>query len=161
MSPASTDRMRILLAAAAACAALLAGCVMSPTQPGATELHPQVADTERAFAKTMADRDHAAFATFLSAETVFFTGPKPLHGRRQVADGWKRFYESAAAPFSWEPDQVEVLESGTLALSSGPVRDPSGKLIATFTSIWRLEAPGIWRIIFDKGNTACDCAKAP
>jgi ketosteroid isomerase-like protein len=125
------------------------------------DLQRQVADTERAFAKTMADRDHAAFVTFLSAETVFFTGPKPLHGRQDVADAWKRFYERPEAPFSWEPEQVEVLDSGTLALSSGPVRDPKGKLIATFTSIWRLEAPGVWRIIFDKGNEVCDCSKAP
>ena len=29
----------------------------------------------------MADRDHAAFATFISEEAVFFTGPKPLHGK--------------------------------------------------------------------------------
>ena len=47
------------------------------------------------------------------------------------------------------------------ASSSGPVFDPSGKQIATFSSIWRLEAPGVWRIIFDKGNDVCDCAKAP
>ena len=161
MSTASKDRKRIFFVAMAGCMALLAGCGMTPTRPNVAELQRQVADTERAFAKTMASRDHAAFATFLSAETIFFTGPKPLHGSQQVADGWKRFYEGAAAPFSWEPEQVEVLESGTLALSSGPVRDPSGKLIATFTSIWRLEAPGVWRIIFDKGNTACDCAKAP
>ena len=34
-----------------------------------------------------------------------------------------------------------------------------GKPVATFTSIWRLEAPGTWRIVFDKGNDVCDCAK--
>jgi hypothetical protein len=50
---------------------------------------------------------------------------------------------------------VEVLGSGTLALSTGPVRDPSGKLIGTFTSIWRQDAPGVWRIVFDKGNPVC------
>ena len=158
---ASTHRKRSFLAVAATCAILLSGCAMTPERPSGAELQRQVADTERAFAKTMATRDHAAFTTFLSAEAVFFTGPKPLHGKQQVADAWKRFYEGSAAPFSWEPAEVEVLESGTLALSSGPVRDPSGKLIATFTSIWRLEAPGVWRIIFDKGNAACDCAKAP
>jgi len=38
------------------------------------------------------------------------------------------------------------------------VRDRNGKQIATFSSIWRLEAPGTWRIIFDKGEAACDCA---
>jgi len=72
-----------------------------------------------------------------------------------VADWWKRYYEGPDAPFSWEPEDVEVLDSGTLALSSGPVRDAKGALIATFTSIWRLEDSGKWRIIFDKGNQAC------
>jgi hypothetical protein len=51
--------------------------------------------------------------------------------------------------------QVEDTERA-FALSSGPVNNPEGKLIATFTSIWRMEASGNWRIIFDKGNRACD-----
>jgi hypothetical protein len=75
--------------------------------------------------------------------------------KRQVADWWKRYYEGPDAPFSWQPEDVEVLDSGTLAISSGPVRDPKGALIATFTSIWRLEDTGTWRIIFDKGNQVC------
>ena len=54
-----------------------------------------------------------------------------------------------------------MLDAGDLALSTGPVRNAAGKLIATFTSIWRQESPGVWRIVFDKGNEVCDCAKAP
>jgi hypothetical protein len=50
-----------------------------------------------------------------------------------------------------------VLDSGTLALSSGPVRDRAGKLVGTFTSVWRLESPATWRIILDKGDDACEC----
>lgn len=142
-------------------ASLVAGCAVSPPRSNAADLAKQVADTERAFARTMADRDHAAFVKFLSSETIFFTSTKALHGRQEVADFWKRFYEKPDAPFSWKPEQVEVLESGTLALSSGPVYDAAGKQFATFTSIWRLEAPGVWRIIFDKGNDVCDCPKAP
>lgn len=128
--------------------------------PALQELKQQVLDTERAFARSMADRDHAAFVTYLADETVFFSGPAPLRGKQQVGDSWKRFFEKPAAPFSWEPETVEVLDSGTLALSSGPVRDPAGKLVAHFTSIWRLEAPGKWRIVFDKGCDVCEaCAK--
>ena len=41
---------------------------------------------------------------------------------------------------------------GTLALSTGPVRNPAGQPIARFNSIWRQEAPGVWRIVFDKGQ---------
>ena len=124
-------------------------------------LRDQVMSTERAFAKTMADRDHAAFARFLADEAVFFGGKGPLRGKQAVADAWKPFYEKPAAPFSWEPDQVEVLASGTLALSTGPVRDPSGKLVGRFNSIWRQESAGVWRIVFDKGEDVCDCKAKP
>lgn len=124
----------------------------SPKKVDLQVLQQQVFQTERAFAKTMADRDHAAFTVFLSEETVFFSGPVPLRGKAAVAAWWKRYYEKPEAPFSWEPDRVEVLDSGKLALSTGSVRDPGGKLTGSFTSIWRQEKPGVWRIVFDKGN---------
>ena len=128
-------------------------CAAPPAPPDNAGLKRQVIETERAFAHTMAIRDHAAF---VSAEAVFFSGNKPLRGRQEVAGRWKAYFEKPDAPFSWEPETVEVLDSGTLALSTGPVRDPAGKIVGTFTSIWRLEAPGKWRIVFDKGNPVCD-----
>lgn len=141
--------------------ALVAGCASPP--PAALvrgeEARAQVMATERAFAKTMADRDLKAFGSFLAEETVFFSGPKPLHGKQAVIDFWARFYNGPKAPFSWEPDNVEVLEGGTLAHSSGPVYAPDGKLGSRFNSIWRQEAPGVWRIVFDKGSPVCDCEK--
>jgi ketosteroid isomerase-like protein len=124
------------------------------------ELKDQVRRTEIAFAKTMADRNHSAFTSFLSNEAVFFSGDGALRGATQVSAGWKRFFDGAAAPFSWEPDQVEVLDSGSLAMSSGPVRDPSGKRIGTFNSVWRREADGKWKIVLDKGCPPCDCGPA-
>jgi ketosteroid isomerase-like protein len=149
------------LAFAGACAVLLAACAAQPPRASTAELQRQVADTERAFAKSMADRDFAAFTSFLAQDTVFFTGPSPLRGKEAVAAVWKRFYEKPEPPFAWEPQTVEVLDAGDLAISTGPVRNAAGRLIATFTSIWRQESPGVWRIVFDKGNEVCDCAKAP
>jgi len=135
---------------------------LSPVALAATneELKEQVRKAETAFAKTMADRDHAAFASFLADEAVFFGGRKVLRGKAAVAEGWKPMYEGPAAPFSWAPDEVEVLDSGTLAQSSGAVRDPSGKRTGTFNSIWRKEKDGLWKIVFDKGCPPCDCAAA-
>lgn len=144
----------VLLALAAAMA-----CGSAFAAPSNAELKQQVADTERAFAATMAKRDHAAFVGFLSDEAVFYNGPRVLRGKETVAAEWKALYEKPEAPFSWEPDQVEVLDSGTLAHSSGPVRDPQGKIISRFNSVWRQEAPGKWRIVFDKGERVCDCKK--
>jgi len=59
------------------------------------DLKEQVRKTEIAFAKTMADRDHAAFTSFLADETVFF-GAKVLRGAKAVADQWKSFYRRSA-----------------------------------------------------------------
>jgi ketosteroid isomerase-like protein len=140
-------------------AALLAMPFAQAQVPSNAELKQQVADTELAFAATMAKRDHAAFVSFLADETVFYSGPKPLRGKEAVAQFWKKFYDKPEAPFSWAPDDVEVLDSGTLAHSSGPVHDPKGKLIGRFNSVWRLEGPGKWRIVFDKGEQICDCKK--
>jgi ketosteroid isomerase-like protein len=121
------------------------------------ELQSQVRGTERAFAKAMATRDHAAFASFLSEETIFSGSSRVLRGKREVTEGWRPFFEGPQAPFSWEPDRVEVLDSGTLALSTGPVRDPAGKRIGTFSSVWRREGDGHWRIVLDNGCPPCSC----
>jgi ketosteroid isomerase-like protein len=149
-----------------AAVALAAGCASAPwqtTAEGASEASAkarEVADTERAFAKTMAERNFAAFNSFLANEAVFFSGPEPRRGKQAVAQWWQRYYQQPKAPFSWEPDRVEVLDSGNLALSTGPVRNAEGKLIARFSSIWRLEAPHTWRIVFDQGCEVCaECAK--
>ena len=142
-----------------------AGCTAMPTTPAAPPkadialARQQVMATERAFARTMADRNLQAFSGFLSEEAVFFSGPTPLRGKAAVTAFWARFYQQPQAPFSWDPDEVEVLDSGTLALSSGPVKNPEGVVFARFTSIWRLEAPGQWRIVFDRGNPVAQPAK--
>ncbi len=123
-----------------------------------SSLTEKVRRTEMAFAKTMADRDHAAFRSFLSEEAIFVGADRVLRGANEVAAGWKRFFEGPQAPFSWGPDQVQVLDSGTLALSSGPVRDASGKRVGTFNSVWRREPGGEWKIVLDHGCPPCDCA---
>lgn len=125
-----------------------------------TTLAKQVREAEQAFAATMAARDHAAFTKHLADDAVFFDGEKATRGKAAVAAAWKSFFEGPNAPFSWTPESVEVLDSGTLAYSSGPVLDPKGKRVATFNSVWRREADGTWRVVFDKGCIACACAQA-
>jgi ketosteroid isomerase-like protein len=139
---------------------MLAGCVSTSPPRLVPDARPDartvVMTVETKFAKTLADRDFEAFATFLGDEAVFITGESTLRGKQQVLDSWAPFFDGPNAPFSWGPDTVEVLPSGTLALSSGPVRDPAGNVVGRFTSIWRREAPGVWRIVFDQGNQVCD-----
>lgn len=44
-----------------------------------------------------------------------------------------------------------------LALTSGPVLGPRGERIGTFDSVWRREAGGRWRVLFDEGCPPCTC----
>jgi ketosteroid isomerase-like protein len=147
---------------------LIAGCVAGAighaSGAAAANQAPQgspqtlVGDAERGFAATMARRDFGAFAAFISEEAIF-TGNEGniqiLRGRRAITDAWRPYFDGAQPPFSWEPDLVEVVESGTLAMTSGPVRNPTGQLTGRFHSIWRLEPDGRWRVVFDRGSPVC------
>ncbi len=138
------------------CVALLvSGAMFLPSGPAQAQMDSAAAEVEAheiAFAKTMADRDLDAFASFISPEAIFFNGNVPLKGRDAIVTAWARFFEGETAPFSWHPDVIAVLESGTLALSSGPVRAASGEEVGRFNSIWRKDEDGQWRVVFDKGS---------
>lgn len=120
-------------------------------------LTEQVRATEIAFAKTLADRDVKAFRAMIAPDVIWLAG-QTLRGPDQVVTNWQKFFDAPQPPFSWAPELVEVQAGGKLALSTGPVLDPAGKRVGTFTSIWRRESTGEWKIIFDRGCPVCDCA---
>ncbi len=139
-----------------AAALLLPACAGSPSEADLKQMHEQmheqVRQTETAFAATMADRDFSGFQSFLADEATFLSAGHTLRGKQQVADAWEPLFDGETAPFSWQPERVEVLQSGDLALSTGPIHDPNGKRVASFTSIWRRNTDGTWQIVFDFGS---------
>jgi ketosteroid isomerase-like protein len=166
----STHRLRLLPALALLLAAVLPaqpsfaghGTVVhrAPAPPTAQALAAQAEEvraTEAAFARTMAARDFAAFSAFIAPDAVFVDEPT-LRGAEAVRAGWKPLFEGPKAAFSWEPGTVEVLGSGGLAMSYGPVFNAKGERISTFYSVWRRGPDGHWRIIFDHGCESCRCA---
>ncbi len=127
--------------------------------PSAADLAAIVADVtaaETAFAKTMADRRLDLFTDFV-AEDAVFVGAAMNIGRAKVVEKWSGFFKSPQAPFSWAPDAVAVAADGRTAVSTGLARDPAGKVVSRFTSIWRKDPDGHWRVIADQGVDACEC----
>jgi ketosteroid isomerase-like protein len=134
----------------------LAGCMAQPPQLASMMPRDQAFAAEQAFAATMARRDLAAFAAFVDDAAIFFAGPTPLRGKARVVAAGSGFFAGAQAPFSWKPDAVEVLDSGTQALSTGPVQLPEVRVVERFESIRRRAADGTGRVVFDKGGPASD-----
>lgn len=126
-------------------------------EESAEEAAASLRATEVAFARTMADRDHQAFASFLAEETVFFGGRGEIRGKDAVVTAWAPLYEGPEAPFLWRPETATVLDSGTLGLTSGPIFAPDGTRIGTFNSVWRREPGGSWKVVFDRGCPECEC----
>lgn len=138
----------------------VAEAVIAGENSGTADLAVELRATEEAFAKTMADRDHQAFVSFLAEETVFFGRQSEIRGKEAVAAAWEPFYAMPEAPFSWQPESATVLDSGNLGLTSGPVFAPDGSRIGTFNSVWRREPDGSWKVVFDRGCPACECPAA-
>ena len=136
---------------------LLAAVAIGRARMPNADLRQQVIDHERGFAATMAARDIEGFGRYLAREAIFMSGTEARRGKDAIMDEWRGYFDGPAAPFTWEPDQVEVVDSGTLAFSSGPIRNAAGRTVGTFNSVWRLEAPGRWVVVFDRG---CDCRQA-
>ena len=136
---------------------VFAAPVLSQRQGGSPV--DQVRAAETAFAKSMADRDLAAFTALLADEAVFFGGKGVTRGKAAVTAEWKRFFDGPTPPFSWAPAEVEALPSGNLGFTSGPVYDPKGQRIGTFNSVWQRQGDGSWKVVFDKGCPPCECAK--
>jgi ketosteroid isomerase-like protein len=126
-------------------------------QRGVADAAAEVRAAETAFAKSMADRNPSAFASLIADEAVFFGGKGVARGKAAVVADWKRFFDGPAAPFSWAPAEVEVLPSGALGFTSGPVYDPKGQRIGTFNSVWQRQTDGSWKVVFDKGCPPCEC----
>jgi ketosteroid isomerase-like protein len=81
-------------------------------------------------------------------------------GRAVVVARWAALFKNPQAPFSWAPDAVTVAADGRSAISTGPVRNPDGKMISRFTSLWRKDPDGHWRVSADQGVDACECRAA-
>jgi len=148
---------RLALLAPALVAALDASAsVPLPTPAELAVVAAQVRAAEIAFAKTMADRRLDQFGEFV-AEDAVFNGSGPHVGRAAVVESWKGYFKDAQAPFSWAPAAGAPTADGRTAISTGLARAPDGNVISRFTSLWRKDADGHWRVIVDQGVEQSAC----
>ena len=144
---------------------LLAAGASAPAAEDATAREARIEEVRRAeiaFAATVAARDKMRFAAMIAEDAVFVGGGGATRGRDAIVQAWSRFFEPTAPEFLWRPEVVEVSEDGTLGFTRGPWTmkgmDAQGEpidLAGVFNSVWRRQADGGWRVVFDAGCSPC------
>jgi ketosteroid isomerase-like protein len=107
---------------------------------------------ENAFSSTSVEKGVTpAFLAFLADDAVLMR-PLPVNG--------KKFLEGQPSPpvtLIWRPVHAEIAASGDMGYSTGPYevrprdpRQPTGH--GHFVSVWKKQADGAWKVVFDMGN---------
>jgi ketosteroid isomerase-like protein len=109
----------------------------------------EVRNVELAFAKAFAQQDAAKFFGYVADDATFLAARVTLVGKAEVVSRWTPFFSEKVAPFTWKPERVYVNGDGTIGLSTGPVFDKDGNQAGIYSSVWRKNANGEWKIIFD------------
>jgi ketosteroid isomerase-like protein len=122
----------------------------------------EVRAAEIAFAGSLVANDRAKFAAMIADDAVFLDGGGASRGRAEIVAGWEPFFASDAPEFLWHPEIVEISGGGTLGLTRGPWTMKGIAKDGTpidrkgiFTSIWKKQADGSWRVTFDAGCPPC------
>ncbi len=117
---------------------------------------------EIGFSQAAEARDAERFASFID-DDARFVGNAVLRGPTAITEAWSVFLQDGGPSIKWRPQFVEVLEDGELALTRGPFRvvsqDEDGNEVerwGTFNSVWRLQADGGWKVVFDAGSPASE-----
>lgn len=117
-------------------------------------------EREAGFARSVADHDPEAFASYLHPDAVFIDGRnQPTRGAGTIAGNWSGIIEGKDVVLRWYPDSVDVGANGRAALVRGPywmeipAAPPEQRYRrGRFVSTWLRGEDGQWQVVFDGGG---------
>lgn len=123
----------------------------SPQAEGSAPVDPlaDMVRTEYDFAAAAAAHgQRAAFLEYLAPDAITFA-PAPVDGRDVTASS-----QDGPGQLQWYPEFATIASSGDLGLSTGPwtiKADGQPDAYGHFVTLWRKQANGTWRAVFDSG----------
>jgi ketosteroid isomerase-like protein len=108
---------------------------------------PSAIEAERAFAADAQKKGQwTAFRQWAAPDALMFT-PQPVKAHRFL-DGRK---DPPVSVFWW-PGRSYVSCDGNIAVNTGPWVREWGKSVGYFTTVWKRQADGSWKWIYDAGD---------
>jgi ketosteroid isomerase-like protein len=159
-----TSRERV--AAAAGC--LLIASIGSAAAQGrpVPVAEAAVVAADRAFNQAMVDRDLPRFLSLVAEDATFGGGgPNELRGREAIGKVWAAFFQPGGVVLTWKPTRGETFPAGNLGYTVGawerrtPGAGPPVTTHGSYLTVWRKDADGKWRAIYDTGSEDTPTAK--
>ena len=137
----------------AICVILVSGNT-KPNQESIAQWKQEVMDTEKAFAKMVQEEGlHKAFVSYAAEDAVLKRNNKLIIGRKNIDT---RYENQSSKTLSWEPDFVDVSNSGDMAYTYGQYTyssiDSSGLVVedkGVFHTVWKRQADDTWKYVWD------------
>ena len=132
---------------------LLAASVASKDKKSSSVVN-EVADAERAFAKTSVEKGvRDSFIEFFAEDGINFT-PHPTKTKENLS---KRPATRSPFTLNWQPIYADASQAGDLGFTTGPYTltdtrpNPQATVYGYYFSFWRKQADGSWKVVIDFG----------
>jgi ketosteroid isomerase-like protein len=145
--------------------ALLAGfIVLTPARPAASASPKVTAERlkqlEADFMKAAAEHGSAGYMSYYADDAVELPNGGPIiQGKVNVAKGMG-FLDQKDNHLTWAPVGADISASEDLGYTYGTYefrsKDKEGKPVVDhgkYTSIWKLQTDGNWKVVLDMGNS--------
>jgi ketosteroid isomerase-like protein len=135
--------------------AMTAACATAPAEQAVTAA-PVIA-AERAFAADAAVRGWAAAFRRAAAHDAITLSPGPVNAQENLA----QFEGDGETTLDWRPAYAGIARSGDFGFTTGPFqfRGREG-IVGHYFTVWRMQADGSWKWIFDAGTDVRDSGPA-
>lgn len=113
---------------------------------------------EADFAKAVAERGHAAFASYFAEDGVELDDGGGITSREDIA---KQPEWPEGTLLTWTPVKGDMAASGDLGYTYGNYifksKDKEGKAVTNYgkyMSVWKKQKDGSWKVVLDMGNSS-------
>lgn len=155
----------VIVALTASAVAQTAQTSAADSQPTAAESKPATTDTlrqlEADFMKAAMERGAEGYMSYYADDAVEVpNGAEAIHGKANIAKTMA-FLNDKNNQLTWTPVDAGISLSGDLGWTSGTYefrsKDKDGKPKVEhgkYTSIWKKQPDGNWKIVLDMGNAS-------